>query len=49
MKEVLPAAIVAVSVEIAPLSKDVLELQELKYSRSKTAIEIISIPFFMIY
>jgi hypothetical protein len=39
----------AVSVEIARLSREVSELQELKYIRSKAARERISNPFFIIY
>jgi len=49
MKDVLPAVIVAVSVEIAFLSKDEPESQELKYSSSKREIEMISTCFFMVY
>jgi len=48
MKEASPLAIVAESLEIPLISKAVLELQELKYSRSKPAIEIRSILFLII-
>jgi hypothetical protein len=49
MKMASPLAIVAESVEILLISKEVLELQEMKYSSSKTTIEIPGIPFFMIF
>jgi hypothetical protein len=42
MKEASPLAIVTESLEILLILEDALKLQELKYNKGKTRIEIIS-------